>query len=71
MHVSSTITSTTSDLPSDEKLNELLKTNFETTDRSYRKYLDILDNLYDKKNLNLFDFGCSWGYGSYQIKKRG
>ena len=61
----------TSDFPSDEKLNELLKTNFETTDRSYKKYLDILGNLYDEKNLNLFDFGCSWGYGSYQLKKRG
>lgn len=61
----------TSKFPNDEKLKKLLETNFKTTDRSYKKYIDILNNLSMEKNLNLFDFGCSWGYGSYQLKKEG
>ena len=61
----------TTDCPDEEKLKQLIKTNFDGTEKSYKDYLNVLINLDDRKNLELLDFGCSWGYGSFQLKKQG
>ena len=63
----------TTDCPNDEKLNELISTNFKNTVKDYSKYIKILNILNNKINVqppSLFDYGCSWGYGSYQLKKK-
>ena len=63
----------TTDCPKIEKLNELINNNFKNTEKDYSKYIKILDILNPKTNLSLpclFDYGCSWGYGSYQLKKK-
>ena len=62
----------TTDCPNDDKLNELISNNFRNTEKDYSKIIEILNILDLKSNTNvssLFDYGCSWGYGSYQLKK--
>lgn len=63
----------TTDCPNDEKLNELISNNFKNTEKDYSKYIKVLDILNLKINGSsptLFDYGCSWGYGSYQLKEK-
>ena len=48
--------------------------NFKNTDKDYSKYISILSKIKKKNSqekLKLFDYGCSWGYGSYKIKQAG
>ena len=62
----------TTDCPNDDKLNELISNNFRNTEKDYSKIIEILNILNIKFDTNvptLFDYGCSWGYGSYQLKK--
>ena len=63
----------TTDCPNDEKLKELISNNFKNTEKDYSRYIEILNILNLKINVslpNLFDYGCSWGYGSYQLKEK-
>ena len=62
----------TTDCPNDDELNELITNNFRNTEKDYSKIIEILNILNIKFDTNvptLFDYGCSWGYGSYQLKK--
>lgn len=61
----------TTDYPSDDELEKLIKSNFKDHEKNYTNYLNILDVLNNKKDIKprLFDYGCSWGYGSFQLKK--
>lgn len=62
----------TTDCPNNDELNELISNNFKNTEKDYSKIIEILNILNLKFNTNfssLFDYGCSWGYGSYQLKK--
>ncbi len=61
----------TTDLPSDEKLQELLATGFRATEKDYSVYVDVLAAAGAKPGMRLLDFGCSWGYGSWQLMKAG
>ena len=61
----------TTNLPSESELKNLIKTNFANSEKDYTKYTDILKIIKNSRNLKLFDYGCSWGYGSYQIQKSG
>ena len=63
----------TTECPNDKKLKELISNNFKNTEKDYSKYIEILNILNLKINVNLpnlFDYGCSWGYGSYQLKEK-
>lgn len=60
----------TTDMPSDTELSRLLSNNFSGTDRDYTGYISILKAL-GGYGATVIDYGCSWGYGSYQIKKAG
>lgn len=61
----------TTQLPSDEALSQLLQTNFRGTEKDYSYYVDVLFQLGMKPGSRIFDYGCSWGYGSYQLSKAG
>jgi 2-polyprenyl-3-methyl-5-hydroxy-6-metoxy-1,4-benzoquinol methylase len=61
----------TTDLPSDEALTELKRTSFGGTEKSYSYYIGVLSALGLKPRNKVFDFGCSWGYGSYQFEQAG
>ena len=59
------------DLPSDAQLEELKKNGFARPGLSYARYIDVILALGAKPGQRLMDFGCSWGYGSLQLKKMG
>jgi 2-polyprenyl-3-methyl-5-hydroxy-6-metoxy-1,4-benzoquinol methylase len=61
----------TSDTPDDETLQKLISSNFAGSEKDYSTYLKVLAALGGKPGNRLLDFGCSWGYGSYQMRKHG
>ncbi|RYD34348.1 MAG: class I SAM-dependent methyltransferase [Verrucomicrobiaceae bacterium] len=61
----------TSDLPDDATLKELLDAKFQGLKKDAEPYLKMLEALGRKPGMKLFDFGCSWGYGSWQFRERG
>ncbi len=61
----------TTDLPSDANLQAMMQTNFAGTGKSYAYYIEILGGLGLRPGASLFDYGCSWGYGSYQLAQAG
>jgi SAM-dependent methyltransferase len=61
----------TTDLPSDAELSSLTSSNFKGTEKDYSYYIDILRQLGLMPGSKIFDFGCSWGYGSAQLAQAG
>ena len=61
----------TTDLPSDTKLAALKESNFSGGEKDYSYYIRVLKELGVEPGAKVFDFGCSWGYGSYQFAKSG
>lgn len=61
----------TTDVPTDAALASLKQTNFADTERDYSYYIGVLRGLGLQPGCRIFDFGCSWGYGSYQLARAG
>ena len=61
----------TTDLPDEVYLKHLLETSFLNTPKDYTKYINILNRIGIGGSMRLFDFGCSWGYGSWQFSQNG
>jgi 2-polyprenyl-3-methyl-5-hydroxy-6-metoxy-1,4-benzoquinol methylase len=61
----------TTELPSDVTLSTLKETNFAGGEKDYSYYIGMLRQLGLQPGARVFDFGCSWGYGSYQLAKSG
>ena len=61
----------TTNTPSDAALAEMKRTNFAGTEKDYSYYIGVLTQLGLKAGARIFDYGCSWGYGSYQLAKAG
>jgi 2-polyprenyl-3-methyl-5-hydroxy-6-metoxy-1,4-benzoquinol methylase len=62
----------TTDTPSDAALAELKRTKFAGTQPDYYSYyIHVLTQLGLKPGARVFDYGCSWGYGSYQLAEAG
>jgi 2-polyprenyl-3-methyl-5-hydroxy-6-metoxy-1,4-benzoquinol methylase len=61
----------TTDLPNQKSLQHLLKTKFAETEKSYHNYILVLRQLGLAPGARIFDYGCSWGYGSWQLKESG
>ena len=59
------------DLPDEESLNELKRTNFAGSLKDHSSYIGALRQFGIGSGARLFEFGCSWGYGSYQLSKAG
>jgi 2-polyprenyl-3-methyl-5-hydroxy-6-metoxy-1,4-benzoquinol methylase len=57
--------------PSDEAIAKLKVSHFAGTERDFSGYIDFLARNGVKPGGRVFDFGCSWGYGSYQLAKAG
>jgi len=60
----------TTNLPDPQTLQELLDSNFHDHEKSCKHIIDLLRLFYPQK-AKLFDFGCSWGYNSWQFKEAG
>jgi 2-polyprenyl-3-methyl-5-hydroxy-6-metoxy-1,4-benzoquinol methylase len=61
----------TTEMPSDDRLAEQMRTNFAGTEKDYSYYIGVLTTLGLSPSGRIFDYGCSWGYGSYQLTKAG
>jgi SAM-dependent methyltransferase len=61
----------TTDCPSDDDLSILLERGFAGGEKDYSKYIDVVLAAGGEKGDRLFDFGCSWGYGSWQFAQKG
>jgi 2-polyprenyl-3-methyl-5-hydroxy-6-metoxy-1,4-benzoquinol methylase len=58
-------------LPNTTMLERLKATNFRGSPKDYRVYISLLDALGLAPGDSVFDFGCSWGYGAYQLETHG
>jgi SAM-dependent methyltransferase len=61
----------TTNLPDDVTLAKLLANNFRGSEKDYTNYLNVLTALGGRSGQRIYDFGCSWGYGSYQFRAAG
>lgn len=61
----------TTDFPSQPELRRQMAVRFKGTERDYTKYIDVLAAMGVKKGARILDFGCSWGYGSWQLATAG
>jgi 2-polyprenyl-3-methyl-5-hydroxy-6-metoxy-1,4-benzoquinol methylase len=61
---------TTTTCPTDAAIAELKSLMFRNTEQDYAGYIGFLARHGVRKG-QLFDFGCSWGYGSYQFARAG
>jgi len=60
-----------SDMPDEEELQRLKASRFLGSGIDYTCYLKMLASLGAKPGDRILDFGCSWGYGSWQMKESG
>jgi 2-polyprenyl-3-methyl-5-hydroxy-6-metoxy-1,4-benzoquinol methylase len=61
----------TTDCPSDDLLSKYLESEFSGGEKDYSDYIDVVLAAGGKTGDRLFDFGCSWGYGSWQFLRKG
>lgn len=61
----------TTDMPDKTTLNKLLATKFAGTEKDYSEAIKILNVAGANIASKIFDFGCSWGYGSWQFQQAG
>jgi 2-polyprenyl-3-methyl-5-hydroxy-6-metoxy-1,4-benzoquinol methylase len=57
--------------PVDADLAGLLSSGFEGHSKDFGRYIDVLEALGIERGARILDFGCSWGYGSWQLRQRG
>ncbi|MBI1202921.1 MAG: methyltransferase domain-containing protein [Rhodopseudomonas sp.] len=61
----------TTSLPDDAALAVMMERGFAGSEKDYAYYIGVLTRLGVAPGSSLFDFGCSWGYGSYQLARAG
>lgn len=61
----------TTEMPSPDELEQLKSAHFRGGEKDYSGYLAVLKALGCKAGGRLFDYGCSWGYGSWQMARAG
>ena len=61
----------TTDCPNEDTLKAMTSTNFKNTEKDYSTYIEVLRALDLKQGSVILDFGCSWGYGSWQFSQHG
>jgi hypothetical protein len=61
----------TTEVPSPDELQELMASGFAGTERDYSRYIAVLESWGIRRGARVLDFGCSWGYGSWQLRRAG
>lgn len=61
----------TTDLPSQAELEEMLATRFAGTEKDFAPRIEVLRAAGLEDGARVLDFGCSWGYGSWQLRLAG
>jgi 2-polyprenyl-3-methyl-5-hydroxy-6-metoxy-1,4-benzoquinol methylase len=61
----------TTELLSKSELEQMLTTNFAASAKNVAPFVEIFQSIFKDKTYSLIDYGCSWGYMSYQFAKMG
>lgn len=61
----------TTDCPTDKILSKYVANGFLDSGKDYSAYIEIVRAAGGETGHRLFDFGCSWGYGSWQFAHAG
>ncbi len=62
----------TTDLPDAEQLRVMKSNGFSTGNKNGSRYLELFARLFPaEKTLKIIDYGCSWGYLTYQFAQAG
>lgn len=61
----------TTNLPSEAELKILLLRGFQGHEKDSGTYLEVMRALKVRPGSKVIDFGCSWGYGSWQLQQAG
>jgi len=61
----------TTDFPEDDELERLKQSRFRNHEKDYSVYLQVLKALGITPGVRVIDFGCSWGYGTWQLQQAG
>lgn len=61
----------TTSLPDEKHIANLINNDFNNSTKDFSNYIAILKSLRRNTGMSLLDFGCSWGYGTYQLKEAG
>ncbi|MGA9995547.1 MAG: class I SAM-dependent methyltransferase [Pyrinomonadaceae bacterium] len=61
----------TTDLPSDDDLNRMMSISFKDTEKDLSSDINLLKLIGLQPGQSIYDFGCSWGYGSWQLRQAG
>jgi cyclopropane fatty-acyl-phospholipid synthase-like methyltransferase len=61
----------TTDMPSADELWRLKETRFAGTEKDYSAYLGLMNEAGISPGCSVLDFGCSWGYGTWQLMEAG
>lgn len=61
----------TTELPNESGLQKLMAQNFKGTEKDFSRYIKILEALGVHKGSRILDYGCSWGYGCWQLENAG
>jgi hypothetical protein len=61
----------TTDLPSDAELQSMLANDFAATEKDFGHRIDAMVAAGLGEGSRILDFGCSWGYGSWQMRQAG
>jgi len=58
-------------MPEERELERLLASRFDGSEKDYSIYIRVLTALGVGRGKKILDFGCSWGYGSWQLMAAG
>jgi len=58
-------------LPTNEEVESLKSGGFVGTESDYTKYIKVLKASGIERGAKVLDFGCSWGYGTFQLREAG
>jgi 2-polyprenyl-3-methyl-5-hydroxy-6-metoxy-1,4-benzoquinol methylase len=62
----------TTELPDEDALNLIKQKGFHVANRNADRFLNLFGRLFpSKKELRIVDYGCSWGYLTYQFQQYG
>jgi len=61
----------TTDMPDDAALKHLTDSRFTGHEKDYAALIALLADLGVTSDARIFDYGCSWGFGSWQFAKAG
>lgn len=61
----------TTDCPNDNELSVLLARSFGGTEKDYSEYISVVRAAGLRPGQVILDYGCSWGYGSWQFSRAG